>query len=192
MWLNGLTADEPECIYVNSEQTEKPRWESTLEQATIDSAFRRPPRTTSNVAQYDNKRILLLNGKHTAGLGVTTFAREGSSPLRVSDLERTLIDIAVRPVYSGGVEQVLQAYRATNGKASPKRIAEVLSRLDYVYPYHQAIGFYLERSRVYDEAAIRLFANMRREFAFYLAHEMSEVRHCERWRVNYPCSLDSD
>ena len=132
------------------------------------------------------------NGKHTGELGVTTMAGEGSSPLRVTDLERTLIDIAVRPTYSGGVEEVLNAYRRTNGKASTKRLAKMLSRLDYVYPYHQAIGFYLERSGVYGEATIKVFAKMPMEFDFYLTHQMNEVRHCDRWRVNYPSSLDAD
>ena len=38
--------------------------------------------------------------------------------VRVTDLERTLIDIAVRPEYAGGVYEVLNVYRLAKGKVS--------------------------------------------------------------------------
>ena len=192
VWLHGLTTEEPESVYFNSEQTEKPRARSTMTQATIDSAFRRPPRITTNVARYENRQIVLLNGKQTGELGVTTVTLDDSTELRVTDVERTLIDIVVRPYYSGGVEEVLRTYRSAASKASGERIAEMLSTLDYVYPYHQAIGFYLERSAAYEATVIDLFAGMPMKFKFYLTHEMNETRYCNRWRVHYPAYLDGD
>jgi len=56
-------------------------------------------------------------------------------PLEVTDLERTLIDIAVRPAYAGGVRPVLTAYLRSRSKVSVDRIAKLLRRLDYVYPF---------------------------------------------------------
>ena len=65
-------------------------------------------------------------------------------PLRFTNLERTLIDAAVRPVYAGGVFEVRKAYQLAKEKVSVNRLAALLQKLNYIYPYHQAIGFYLE------------------------------------------------
>jgi len=68
-------------------------------------------------------------------------------PLDVTDLERTLIDIVVRPAYAGGVHQVLTAFVRSRPKVSLERIAKLLRRLDYIYPYQQAISI-LQIARV--------------------------------------------
>jgi predicted transcriptional regulator of viral defense system len=42
----------------------------------------------------------------------------GGAKLQVTSLERTLIDIAVRPAYAGGPLQVLEAYRGAKDRVS--------------------------------------------------------------------------
>src|SRR5262245_27601100 len=49
--LHDLTEQDPKTIYVNFEQPPKPVPAAGLEQSRIDAAFRRKPRTTSNVAK---------------------------------------------------------------------------------------------------------------------------------------------
>ena len=61
-----------------------------------------------------------------------------------------------------------------------------------MYPYHQAIGFYLDRSGCYDPAEAKLFEKPKPRYDFYLAHEMDAVCHCEKWRVFYPQYLLMD
>ena len=61
-------------------------------------------------------------------------------------LERTLIDITVRPIYSGGVNAVLDAYKKSIGKVSVKKIIAILDTINFIYPYYQAVGFYLEKA----------------------------------------------
>ena len=82
----------------------------------------------------------------TNNLGVIFFKdREGGS-IPTTNIERTLIDIAVRPVYSGGVFEVLKAYKMAKDKVSINKLAAYLKKIGYVYPYHQVVGFYLEKS----------------------------------------------
>jgi predicted transcriptional regulator of viral defense system len=66
-------------------------------------------RISQNVAGYKKYKICILNGMYTDRLGVIEVLHNGAK-ISVTDIERTLIDIVVRPGYSGGVSEVLSAY----------------------------------------------------------------------------------
>ncbi|MGH7784755.1 MAG: type IV toxin-antitoxin system AbiEi family antitoxin domain-containing protein, partial [Candidatus Binatia bacterium] len=69
--------------------------------------------------------------------------------------------------------------------ASINRLAATLRQLAYVYPYHQAIGFYLERAG-YDENSIDLMRQFPQDFDFYLAHKMGASEYVSAWRLHVP------
>ena len=198
--LHELTEQDPRTVYVNHEQRPKPVPQAGLNQERIDAAFRRRPRMTKNLAtvkgaKHAEIRVCLLNGKHTGYLGVEereVRSRGGdtSARLRLTDIERTLIDIAVRPFYAGGVSEVMKAYERAAGRASVIRLAGVLRKLDYVYPYHQAVGFYLDVAGSYDQKAVELFhGGFEYEFDFYLTYGMEETEYVPRWRIHVPKGL---
>ena len=189
MYFHGLTDQIPKTVYLNNEQQPKPVRSIHLKQTEVDAAFRRPPRVTSNVTQFRGYRVCLINGKHSGNLGVIDIIGPDDAKVRVTSLERTLIDITVRPAYSGGVFEVLEAYRRArraHGPVSVNRLAAMLKSLDFVYPYNQAIGFYLERSAVYTASQIRLLRKRQFEIDFYLTHNMQETDYDEGWRLFYP------
>jgi hypothetical protein len=97
---------------------------------------------------------------------------EGAT-LRVTGIDRTLIDIAVRPAYAGGVFQVLDAYRGAKHRASVGNILAALKALDYMYPYHQAIAFYMQHAGWPASRYDRL-KKLGLEHDFYLAHDIRE------------------
>lgn len=66
--------------------------------------------------------------------------------VEVTSLERTRVDITVRLEYSGGVPAVLQAFRLARGRISVRKLLTILRKLDYTYPYHQPVGFHLQRT----------------------------------------------
>src|SRR6185295_11470601 len=68
MHIHGLTENTPDRIYVNAEQTEKPRWDTTLTQAAVDSAFKRPQRVTNQVARYRGMTIYVLKDRKSTRL----------------------------------------------------------------------------------------------------------------------------
>jgi len=41
---------------------------------------------------------------------------------------------------------VLRAFRASRSRISVRRLLLTLQKFQYVYPYHQAIGFYMQRA----------------------------------------------
>ena len=189
VYLHDLTEQVPNVIYVNSEQPRKYPDPDSLAQQGIDGAFKRPVRVSKNTASFQNWKICLLNGMYTGKLGVVGMMIDSeSNEMPVTNIERTLIDITVRPVYSGGIFEVLKAFERAKGTVSVNRMAAMLKKMNFVYPYHQAIGFYLERAG-YKETVIKLFRKFDMKFDFYLAHNMKEKSYSKRWRLYFPKGL---
>lgn len=187
---NLIQKDLGKTVYTNAEQKPKPAPHAKLEQSRIDAAFKRPPRVTNNRVRIDDYTFCLLSGKHTNMLSVMTVTLPGiAMPIRVTSLERTLVDIVVRPAYSGGVHAILEAYRRAAEKANVDLMAEILDRLEYTYPYHQAIGFFMEQSHGYAENQINVFHRYKKNYDFYVDYEMVEPRYSPEWRVYYPSYL---
>lgn len=187
--LHDLTEQLPKTFYLNVEQPRKRSSSRTLTQAGIDSAFKRAMRRSKTIAKFRDFEICLLGSMGEDNLGVVQSVGPEGEEIRLTNVERTLIDITVRPGYAGGVFEVLKAFRTAKGKVSTNRLVAMLKRLDYIYPYHQAIGFYLERAGVYDESSIRLLRKIEMNYDFYLAHGMKTPAYSKEWRLFFPKGL---
>jgi hypothetical protein len=185
VFLHALTDQIPKTIYVNNEQSEKPKSVGALTQQSIDRAFRNRQRRSNMVFVHESSQFVLLSGKRTDQLGVVLMHSPLGEPLRVTNLERTLIDIAVRPDYAGGVYQVLQAYKSAVSRMSVNALMAHLKKLDYVYPYHQVIGFYMQRAG-YEQSRWERLKKLSIQFDFYLAHDMREKDYDPSWRLFFP------
>jgi hypothetical protein len=102
MWIHGLSEGHKQ-IFLNKEQSPKPTRPSSLCQESIDRAFQNQQRRSKMAYQFKGSTITLLNGKHTGRMEVETAKAPTGQEVDVTSIERTLIDIAVRPAYSGGV-----------------------------------------------------------------------------------------
>lgn len=185
LYLHGLTDQIPTTLYANREQSPKPVPDGELTQASIDRAFRAPQRRTNLVFAYTGFQLALLAGKNTQRRGVIELPGGEFAGLPLTSIERTLIDVSVRPDYAGGVVQVAKAFERAKGRFSSARLVETLKALAYVYPYHQALGFYLERAGYAAEDCEPLRA-LGLRFDFYLAHAMKDTRLDPSWRVYHP------
>ncbi len=188
VFLHGLTDQVPQTIYVNSEQSEKPRPAGGLSQAGIDRAFRAHQRSSRYVFIHDRHRFVILSGKQAKRYGVITIAGPAGEELRTTDVERTLLDITVRPAYGGGVHEVLASFTAALEQVSVPKVLATLRALDYVYPYHQALGFYLERAGA-PAASLQPFRALGLDFDFYLAHGLKKPAYDASWRIYHPQGL---
>lgn len=185
--LHGLTTEHPSTIYLNAEQVERPQ-STAMEQKSIDAAFRNRARKSNNVIDFESHQIFMLNGKQTNLLGVITqkVTYEGlDAEIRLTDIERTLIDITVRPVYAGSIELIQKAYELAKDSISTLKLITTLNKLRYLYPYHQAIGYYLEQAG-YDDQSIKLFEAMPKEYDFYLCNQIKNATYVDKWKLYVP------
>ncbi len=189
LFLHGLTLQIPKTVYLNYEQPKKKHPEGELSQERIDYAFRIACRVSRTVAEFRGKRVCLLNGKFTSQKGVIVKKDDTGKDIRVTDVERTLIDGVVRPVYAGGVHTVLTAFERAADEVSINKLSATLTAIGHIYPYHQAIGFYLERSGAYSDERIALIDRFEKKFDFYLAHQMKQTEYSKRWRIHYPSGM---
>lgn len=185
--LHGLNAQLPKTIYANQEQTTKPAG-GRLSQAALDRAFSGRQRTSSYVYSLEGWRVVLLSGKQTGDFGVEPLSGPAGEELPVTGIARTLVDIVVRPAYAGGILQVLEAYRGARGRVDAEALVQTLEKLDYVYPYHQAIGFLMERAG-YDAQVCGRLKRLGASFDFYLIHGMKDPQYDATWRLHFPQGL---
>jgi len=188
VFLHGLTDQIPKTIFVNKEQSAKPAPTQPLTQAGIDRAFANSQRASTYVFSHEGYRVVLLSGKHTNRLEVSEVTGPQGELVDATKLERTLIDITVRPAYAGGVFEVAKAYEAAKDRVSVNTLIATLKQLGHVYPYHQAVGFYLQRAGV-DPAKLARLKQLGLSFDFYLSHKMGPTAFSSEWRIHFPEGL---
>lgn len=186
MAIHGLTLQIPKSIYISFLKSDDRVAQKTigkLSQDSIDKAFSKKQRQTSEIykSEKENYRIYLIQKNFTLdNVGVIT-----KNGLRYTDLERTLLDIAIRPAYSGGVFEVLEAFSAAKEKVDLVKLERYLNTLDYTYPYHQLIGFYLNKAN-YNQEELRIFQNKITNYNFYLTYNISNKEFDQNWKIFYP------
>jgi hypothetical protein len=181
--IHNLILNQPKQIYLTLERPILIKSLSNLDQSKIDSAFNKPAKTTNNQRIYKNYSITLINGQHQNHIGVIPFRN-----YKVSDIERTLIDICVRPFYSGGVSQVLSIFDKVKKHIDTEKLFEYYTNMNFIYPYHQIIGFYLDKTG-YSKECYEKFLSLRTNFKFYITYNILHKSFSEKWNLYYPIGL---
>ena len=123
---------------------------------------------------------MVTSGKRLEGLGVVHAQARGVN-YRYTDLERTLLDAVVRPAYSGGSENILKAFKKAKKKIDLLKLNDYLEKVQYVYPYHQSIGFYLKQAG-YSRKQCAIFKKKIR-YIFYLNYGARSSEFDEEWQI---------
>lgn len=190
IFLHGLTKSSIRTLYVNKEQSAKPNRESSLNQESITRAFANQQRSSNYIYSFENYEIVILGGKNTQSAGVEKFETGDGEKLYLTGMARTLVDITVRPKYAGGPAEVLKAFDAAKKKVDVAEVVGLLSKLKYVYPYHQAIGFYMQRAG-YPAQDLKKIRELGMQFDFYLDYGItsSNKNYDRDWRIYFPNGL---
>ena len=189
--MRGLTEQTPKTIYISTEKKHIVANQQTLTQEAINSVFQNPPRATQNIIDLpdEHSRIAFLQSACHEGVGVEDFVLfnghiEGVS-IRCTNLERTMIDIAIRPFYPGGVAEVAKAFENAKDSLKVNKMSAMLKKMKFLYPYHQVIGYYLDRAG-YKSTLVDIFRDQPMNYDFYLTYGMGHTTYCKEWRLFIP------
>lgn len=199
LYVNDLTLNKPKDIYINKEQSKKYKGDSPMiSQSRIDYAFSKKMRRTNMTYSfnYDNiyYKVHVLNSKNTNNTGIITKNVLGfSSPIRTTNIERTLVDVVVRPGYSGGTTEILEAFILAKNISDESKIWDYLKKFDYSYPYYKSIAFYMKYTG-YDYKEVlkkRYGSDYRNDLIFYLDYQMINTHIEKEIGIYFPKILQS-
>ena len=187
--IHNLTEQLATSHYLSIERKQPTVKTEDIHQTAIDSAFKKAQRISTNFCQYKREQVFLLKSANQGQLGIEQLLLNDQEQLRVSNLERTLIDCSIRPAYSGGVLEIIKAFELAKEQLSINRLTSYLKRMKLNYPYHQAIGFYLEISGYPQKDYEKILQRFKIEKRFYLNYQMKETSFSEKWQLFYPKHL---
>jgi predicted transcriptional regulator of viral defense system len=190
--IHGLVDDYGKILYINAEQDAKPT-SNELHQQAIDRAFSSKSRISKReyraLAGKDETRYLVVSGKRSFGRGVEAFQHPEAGEIKITNMERTLIDCTIRPHYLGTAQELVKAFKSARNRFDVEKLSQTLAELNYLYPYNQSLGFLLQRAG-YSPIEFAKLKNLKMQFNFYLDHGMEETNFDPEWRLFYPKELD--
>ncbi|RPD47265.1 hypothetical protein [Paracnuella aquatica] len=184
-YIHGLVDEETITYYVSTEASSNISNGYELNQQAIDTAFGKEQRKSGAAYQWENYQFILLTSLDRGKMGV-----EKKGPYAVTGLERTLLDITVRPAYCGGAKKILQAYNKVLPYICVRTLVKMLDKMDFTYPYHQSLGFYLSRAG-YTGQELKKLSRRRRPFTFYIDYAIKDPVYSGDWNLFYPNALDN-
>lgn len=191
MFFNNLTEQIPKTIYVTYERKNMLHNRNTkLTQKKIDIAFEKDERISNAIILYKDYKIILISSLRNDHIGVNTYYLEDKTTISITNIERTLIDITVRPNYSGGVIEVASAYKAAIKTAQIIKLKNYLNKINYTYPFEQAIGFYLENAGLPEKRLCYIDKICQKKYKFYLCKKIINPYFSSRWQIYYPSSFN--
>ena len=153
----------------------------------LDAAFEKPQRRSGAKMQWESNNFLLLTSLYAGGSGIET-----RKYFSLSSIERTLIDLSVRPAYGGGARTILEIYKKAILAFTIGNIFKLLDRLSYKYSYHQSIGFYLSLSGYNNQQNLDKLREMGMNCSFYLDYKMIDPIYSDEWNIYFPKDLIAD
>ena len=193
-FMHNLTEQIPKSIYVTYERAYalSNTGDSQLKQESIDIAFQKEERVTKEVYEYGDYRITMISSPRSDKIGVVKYQLASGIEINITNLERTLIDIVVRPIYSGGINEVMKAYKAAAETLQVNKLKAYITKLQFIYPYQQAIGFYLEKAGIADKRLKILEKICDNKYNFYLDRKIKNANYSKRWKIYYPDYLKNN
>ncbi|MES2006299.1 MAG: hypothetical protein V4450_17405 [Bacteroidota bacterium] len=187
-FLHGLLDTPTKDIYLTERKKSDSRAkENTLTQEAIDRAMQKHQRVSQNLIEYNDYQIHIITSKLPYSLPAETIIKN-ERQFTVTSIEQTLIDIIVRPAYCQNPQTILKTYEQAKDKADPAKMIAAYKKMQYIYPYHQVMGFYMQKAG-YDTKDYQPLTMMPKEFDFYVDYQLDDTHYDSQWRLYYPASL---
>ena len=154
----------------------------------LANAFLKEPRKSSHYASYNGTIFTFIEREFTNLIGIEPSIRFGEEVL-TTNIERTLIDVAISPQYVGGYKKACKIWNQffLQNEINIQELATMYQKLNYKYPYWQRIGFILK-----NEANEKLANDWKQffskpQFSFFADRPFAKNwSYDNEWHIYYP------
>jgi len=191
IYHHSLTNQIPNTIYWCHESLapQVNRAVEMLPDTVIRSAFIKPHRHTNFVFTHNTQDIVVTATTRGTDYGVETVKHLHSPcPVgsRITCLERTLINAVISPHYNGGLSSISTYFKAASQKLDINKLIVIYKKLDFIYPYAQSLGFFMDYCGMSRKAEKWRKAYPPQQ-KFYIDHgAKSTWTYNERWMLFHP------
>ncbi|MCC5847045.1 MAG: hypothetical protein JJU29_03045 [Verrucomicrobia bacterium] len=190
---HGLTNQVPNRVYIRKRDVGSNRSRpDRLSDLQIRTQFLKPHRRSGDTENLGGGTIVFIAGRLHDEIGVVSVPSDDSGfpqGSRITNLERCLIDAVVAPHYNGGITTLPGLFEEAVEQLDILKLIEHYRELDFLYPYHQTLGFFLDHSGQ-EESAARWREHFPPTNRFFVDKDAkSSWPYDPKWQVHYPRGL---
>ncbi|MDS1314495.1 hypothetical protein [Aliarcobacter butzleri] len=178
--IQGLTNFRDNFIFISKERMKRVNFKSKdITQEAIDKAFTNKPRRTKAYATIYNYNIVILESNNTQEIGIIKY-----KGYKISSINRVFVEIISNIQYSKTPDDVIYEFKNLKDKLDINEIFNIIEKFDFVYPYYQLAGYYLEKIGFLKEELSKFF-NKKTDLIFYTIKNKEKYTLDEYWGIKY-------
>lgn len=178
--IQGLSNYRNNFVFISRERKERNNFISrSLTQDAIDKAFTRNPRRTKAHDVINGYNLVLLESNNTEGIGIINY-----NGYRVSSINRAFIEIISNIHYFISPNNVINEFKIIKNKLDIDEILKIIEKFDFVYPYYQLAGYYLEEIG-FTKNELFKFYSKKSDLIFYTVKNKEKYEFNEYWNIKY-------
>lgn len=178
--IQGLSSFRNNFIFISKERKTRVNFSfKNITQASIDKAFKNKPKRTKAHANIEGINIVMLESNNTEEIGIINY-----NGYRISSINRAFVEIISNIHYFKTPNDVISEFKKIKEKLDIKRIFNIIEKFDFVYPYYQLAGYYLEQIGFTRNELID-FCNKKSNLKFYTMKNKENYSFDSFWDVFY-------
>ena len=178
--IQGLTNFRDNFIFISKERMKRVNFNSKdITQEAIDKAFTNKPRRTKAHDTIYNYNVVMLESNNTQEIGIINY-----NGYKISSINRAFVEIISNIQYSKTPDDVIYEFKNLKDKLDINEIFNIIEKFDFVYPYYQLAGYYLEKIGFLKEELSKFF-NKKTDLIFYTIKNKEKYTLDEYWAIKY-------
>ena len=178
--IQGLSNYRSNFVFISRERKERNNFTSrSLTQDAIDKAFSSNPRRTKAHDVINGYNLVLLESNNTEGIGIINY-----KGYRVSSINRAFVEIISNIHYFISPNNIINEFKIIKNKLDIDEILKIIEKFDFVYPYYQLAGYYLEEIG-FTKNELFKFYSKKSDLIFYTVKNKEKYEFNEYWNIKY-------
>ncbi|WP_418186416.1 hypothetical protein [Aliarcobacter lanthieri] len=178
--IQGFTNFRDNFVFISKEKKHRINFKSKdITQEAIDKAFTNKPRRTKAYNTIYDYNVVMLESNNTQEVGIIKY-----KGYKVSSINRAFVEIISNIQYSKSPDDVIYEFKNLKDKLDIDEIFNIIEKFDFLYPYYQLAGYYLEKIGFFKEELSKFF-NKKTNLIFYTMKNKDNYTLDEYWGIRY-------